>query len=188
MEETKMPHLKGVAVVIVFIMVALSIAMVTPPLPAQAPAATFVSNGTAIMQMIAGVGTFTGTLTTNGFTLANGAISAMGTVSGQLTDTAGNVTVISAQPVTLLLASFTGTCTTLTLHSGPITFSEPSLSAKGVSLGPIDVVITAPASPDSQLSSLICSLGTLVGSNSPLANVVIRLNDILAAIRGSGSA
>jgi hypothetical protein len=184
MEETKMFHFKEVAVVIVFMMVAVSIAMVTPPLPAQAPPAPFVSDSTAIMQMIAGEGTFTGTLTTNAFTLTNGAISAMGTISGQLTQTAGNVTVISAQPVTILLASFTGTCTTLTLHSGPIAFSAPSLSATAVSLSPIDVVIAAPAAPDSQLSTLICSLGTVVGSNSPLATVVSRLNDILAAIRG----
>ena len=184
-----MTHFKGVVVVLIaFMILALSIALISAPAPAQTPSATAVSAGTAIMQVIAGVGTFTGILTTSSFTLTNGAISAMGTISGQLTGTAGNVTAtISPQPVTVMLASFTGTCTTLTLHSGPISFSAPLPSGTTATLSPIDVVITAPADPNSQLGPLLCSVPTLLGTNAPLANVVVRLNDILAAVRTSGS-
>jgi hypothetical protein len=181
-----MTHFKGVVLLIAFMILALSIALISAPAPAQTPSATVESAGTAIMQVIAGVGTFTGILTTSSFTLTNGAISAMGTISGQLTGTAGNVTAtISAQPVTVMLASFTGTCTTLTLHSDTITFSAPLPSGTTASLSPINVVITAPADPNSQLGKLLCSVPTLLGSNAPLANVVSRLNDILGAVRSS---
>jgi hypothetical protein len=182
-----MAHFKGVVVLITtFMIFALSIAQISAPAAAQTPSATIASAGTAIMQVIAGVGTFTGILTTSSFTLSNGAISATGTISGQLTGTAGNVTaIISAQPVTVMLMSFTGTCTTLTLHSGTITFAAPLPSGTTALLSPIDVVITAPADPNSQLASLICSVPTLLGSNAPLANVVGRLNDILGVVRSS---
>jgi hypothetical protein len=117
-----MAHPRGVAVSMVFMMVALLTLMVTTPVPASQAPPTSASYPTAIMQLIAGVGTFTGTLTTSGFTLANGVISAVGTIGGKLTDTTGNViATVSSQPVTILLTSFTGTCTTLTLHTGPMT-------------------------------------------------------------------
>lgn len=175
-----MAHRRGFAVSIVFKMALLTLMLTTPVLASQAPPAS-ASYPTAIMQLIAGAGTFTGTLTTNGFAL-NGVISVVGTISGKLTDTAGNVIgTINAQPVTILLASFTGTCTTLTLHTGPITLSVASGSA--VSLNPIDVVIAAVSVPDNQLGALLCSLVNLLSSNPPLADVVTRLNDILGAIR-----
>jgi hypothetical protein len=177
-----MTHFKGIAV---FMMVALSIGLITAPVPAQAPP-PITSAGTAIMQVIAGEGTFTGILTTSAFTLTNGVITATGIISGQLTGTAGNVTAtVNAAPVTVMLASFTGTCTTLTLHSGPISFSAPLPSGTTASLSPIDVVIIASADPNSQLGPLLCSVPTLLGTNAPLANVVVRLNDILAAVRTS---
>ena len=77
-----MAHLRSVRVPTVFVVVALLTLMVTTRVTAaQAPPAS-ASYPTAIMQLIAGVGTFTGTLTTNGFTLASGVINATGAFGG----------------------------------------------------------------------------------------------------------
>ena len=136
---------------------------------------------TAIMQVIPGVGTFTGTLTTTGFTLANGVISAVGTITGNLTDTLGNVVgTLTNAPITIPVTSFTGTCTILTLHTGAINLSLLGLN---VSLSPIDLVITATAAPGNLLGNLLCAVAHLLDTNGPLSGIVALLNQILGAIR-----
>jgi hypothetical protein len=146
------------------------------PVPSNAQPGTG-SLTTAIMQVIAGVGTFTGTLATTGFTLANGVISAVGTISGTLTSFTGTVLgTVTSLPVTIPLTSFTGTCTILTLHTGAITISLLGLN---ISLSPIDLVITATAAP----GNLLCAVAHLLDTNGTLAQLVGLLNQILGAIR-----
>ena len=150
------------------------------PTPSQAQPVTG-SLTTAIMQVIAGVGTFTGTLTTTGFTLVNGVINAVGTISGTLTDTLGNVIgTLTKAPITIPLTGFIGTCTILTLHTGAINLSLLGLN---VSLSPIDLVITATAAPGNLLGNLLCAVAHLLDANGPLSGVVALLNQILAAIK-----
>ncbi len=150
------------------------------PVPSKADTVTGLLT-TAIMQVIPGVGTFTGTLTTTGFTLANGVISAVGTITGTLTNTAGAVVgTLTSAPITVPLTSFTGTCTILTLHTGAINLALLGLN---VSLSPIDLVITAVAAPGNLLGNLLCAVVHLLDANGPLSGLVALLNQILGAIR-----
>ena len=175
---------RSVAILLAMMMMVLPAAMVSSPASAMPRAAAPPSSSgtltTAIMQAIAGVGTFTGTLTVNSFSLVNGAINAVGTVSGTLTDTTGAVVgTITNQPISIPLASFTGTCTILTLHTGAINLSVLGLN---VSLSPIDLVITATAAPGNLLGNLLCAVAHLLDSNASLGAISNLLNQILSAI------
>ena len=159
-------------------MLTLPLAMTTGPAMAQPGGGSLT---TAIMQVIPGVGTFTGTLTTSSFSLVNGVISAVGTITGTLTDSAGNVLgTITNQAVTVPLTSFTGTCTILTLHTGAINLS---LLGMNVSLSPIDLIVTATAAPGNLLGNLLCAVAHLLDSNGGLTALTNLLNQILGAIR-----
>ena len=158
-------------------MMALPLAVTTAPALAQPGGGSLT---TAIMQVIPGVGTFTGTLTTTGFTLVNGVLNAVGTIAGTFTDVAGNVTMIASQAITIPLTSFTGTCTILTLHTGAINLSVLGLN---ISLSPIDLVITATAAPGNLLGNLLCSVAHLLDSGGTLTTLAALLNQILGAIR-----
>ena len=160
----------------------IALTMITLPMLMVSPAMAQPGNGsltTAIMQVIPGVGTFTGTLTTNSFTLANGVINAVGTLTGTFTNLAGVTTPIS-QAIVIPLTSFVGTCTILTLHTGAINLNVLGLA---VSLSPIDLVITAIAAPGNLLGNLLCSVVHLLDSNGSLTLLTSLLNQILGAIR-----
>jgi hypothetical protein len=158
-------------------MMGLPLAVTTAPATAQPVSGSLT---TAIMQVIPGVGTFTGTLTTTSFTLVNGVLNAVGTIAGTFTDVAGNVTTIASQAITIPLTSFTGTCTILTLHTGAINLSVLGLN---ISLSPIDLVITATAAPGNLLGNLLCSVAHLLDSGGTLTTLAALLNQILGAIR-----
>jgi hypothetical protein len=132
------------------------------------------------MQVIAGVGTFTGNLTVTSFSVVNGVINAVGTISGNLTALDGTVSSITNAPISIPLASFTGTCTILTLHTGAIALNLLGLN---VSLAPIDLVITATAAPGNLLGNLLCAVTHLLDSNASLGAITNLLNQILGAIR-----
>ena len=159
------------------LMMALPLAVTTAPAMAQPGGGSLT---TAIMQVIPGVGTFTGTLTTTSFTLVNGVLNAVGTIAGTFTDVAGNVTTIASQAITIPFTSFTGTCTILTLHTGAINLSVLGLN---ISLSPIDLVITATAAPGNLLGNLLCSVAHLLDSGGTLTTLAALLNQILGAIR-----
>src|SRR5579884_255264 len=165
------------AYVLSVLMIAMPVAML--PAPAAAQPATGALT-TAIMQVIPGVGTFTGTLTTNSFTLVNGVLSAVGTISGTLTPTTGTATTIANKAITIPLTGLTGTCTILTLHTGAI---DLSLLGLNVSLSPIDLVITATAAPGNLLGNLLCAVAHLLDSNGSLTALTNLLNQILSSIR-----
>jgi hypothetical protein len=172
---------KSLAIFMALMLVSLSTVMVTAPVPASAaPPPQSGSLTTSIMQVIAGVGTFAGTLTVNSFTLVNGAVNAVGTVTGTLTDAAGNVLAsVTNQPVSIPITSFTGTCGILNLHTGAITLSLLGLN---VSLSPIDLVITATAAPGNLLGNLLCSVAHLLDTNASLNALIAHLNSILGAL------
>ena len=176
---------RSVAILLMLMMVVMpAIVMVAPASAMPAAPAPPPPGGaltTAIMQTIAGVGTFTGSLTVNGFSLVTGAINAVGTISGKLTDTTGAVVgTLTNAPITIPLSSLTGTCTILTLHTGAINLSVLGLN---VSLSPIDLVITATAAPGNLLGNLLCAVAHLLDSNASLGALSSLLNQILSAIR-----
>jgi len=168
---------KFIGLFMAVMMIVLPLAVTTTPALAQPGGGSLT---TAILQVIPGVGTFTGTLTTTSFTLVNGVLNAVGTISGTFTNIAGNVTTIASQAVTIPLTSFTGTCTILALHTGAINLSVLGLN---ISLSPIDLVITATAAPGNLLGNLLCSVAHLLDSGGTLTTLVGLLNQILGAIR-----
>lgn len=169
-----------VAIVMAILLAAFSTVVVeAPALAAPAPAPSG-SLTTSIMQVIAGVGTFTGTLTVSSFQLVNGVLNAVGTITGTITDAAGATVGSVSGPITIPLASFTGTCTILTLNTGAINLSVLGLN---VSLSPISLVITATAAPGNLLGNLLCSVANLLNSNGTLSALTGLLNQILGAIR-----
>jgi hypothetical protein len=165
------------ALLMALTMVTLPAVMVTPA-AAQSPGGSLV---TVIMQVIPGVGTFAGTLTTTSLTLVNGVINAVGTITGTLTTSAGNVLTVTRQAVTIPLTGFIGTCTILTLHTGAIAISLLGLN---IALSPIDLVITATAAEGNLLGNLLCAVVHLLDSNGPLATLTSLLNQILPAAAG----
>jgi hypothetical protein len=175
---------RSLAILLALLLVVMPAIVMAAPASAM-PAARAPSAGgsltTAIMQTIAGVGTFTGTLTVTSFSVVNGVLNAVGTISGTLTDTAGNVVgTLTNAAITIPLSSVTGTCTILTLHTGAINLSVLGLN---VSLSPIDLVITATAAPGNLLGNLLCAVAHLLDSNASLGALASLLNQILSAIR-----
>lgn len=162
-------------------MVAAPLVMVSTPVAAQPPSAGG-SLTTAIYQVIPNVGTFAGTLTTTSFTLVNGVINAVGTLTGTFTPTGGTPTTFTNAPITIPLASFTGTCTILTLNTGAIDLSVLGLN---VSLSPINLLITATAAPGNLLGNLLCAVVHLLDSNGPLASLLPALTSLLNQILGA---
>ena len=162
------------------LLVMASIVMVGAPTASPAPAPTTGSLTTSIMQTIAGVGNFAGTLTVSSFSLVNGVINAVGNISGTLTALDGTVSTITNQPISVPLTSFTDNCTILTLHTGAIALSVLGLN---VSLAPIDLVITATAAPGNLLGNLLCAVAHLLDTKNPsLGAITSLLNQILGAI------
>ena len=170
---------RGLAIATALALALFTTAMVASPVAAAPP-----GNGTlttSIMQVITGVGTFAGTLTITSFNAANGVINAVGTISGTLTDSSGAVVgTLTNAPITIPLASFTGTCTILTLHTGAI---DLALLGLNVHLSPIDLMITATAAPGNLLGNLLCAVAHLLDSNASLGAIASLLNQILGAIR-----
>lgn len=136
---------------------------------------------TGIMQVIDGVGTFTGSLTTNSFAVQNGALVAVGTITGTLTSTTGAVLgSLTNAPITIPVNSTTGSCTILTLQTGQINLNVLGLN---VVLSPINLVITAQSGPGNLLGNLLCSVAGLLDGNSGLTALATLLNQILAALK-----
>jgi len=166
----------------------MAVALLTAPMLIPTPAAAAPPAGTglvtSIVQTIPGVGTFTGNLTTTSFTLVNGAINAVGTLTGTFTPLIGSPQTVTNAPITIPLTGFTGTCTILTLHTGPIDLSVLGLN---VNLAPINLVISATAAPGNLLGNLLCAVAHLLDGGGPLNNLLggltALLNQIVGAIR-----
>jgi hypothetical protein len=168
------------AIAMALLLVIASMAMIGAPTASATPPPGTGSLTTSIFQTIAGVGTFAGTLNLTNFAVVNGVINAVGTISGTLTALDGTVSTLANSPISIPLASFTGTCTILTLHTGAIALNLLGLN---VSLAPIDLVITATAAPGNLLGNLLCAVAHLLDSNASLGAITNLLNQILGAIR-----
>ena len=113
---------------------------------------------------------------------ATGALSAAGTLSGTLTNTAGQVTgTVSNMAVTgIPLASVTGSCTILTLNLGPL---DLNLLGLMVHLNQVVLNITAQPGPGNLLGNLLCSIANLLNGGN-LNNLLTELTGLLNQILG----
>ena len=91
-----------------------------------------------------GANTFTGTLTLDHFRIMNGALSAVGTVDGTLTDTATRATQAVSQQVTAPVTVDQATCQILDLVLDPLDLDLLGLS---VDLNQIHLTIPADQGP-----------------------------------------
>lgn len=167
-----------------FIATALAVALsVVPTLmpvsaAAQAPAPTQ-SISIPIVQVLSGIGTFTGQLAINSFKLVNGQVAAVGTLTGRITDTAGNLLGTIATAVTVPLFQATGTCDILHLTLGPL---DLNLLGLQVHLDRVVLDITAQSGAGNLLGNLLCAVANLLNGGGPLSQLVTALNNLLAAL------
>jgi hypothetical protein len=134
---------------------------------------------------IANGGVFNGVLKVTNVAVnsATGALSAAGTLSGTLTNTAGQVigTVSNLAVSNIPLASVTGSCTILTLNLGPL---DLNLLGLMVHLNQVVLNITAQPGPGNLLGNLLCSVANLLNGGN-LTNLLTQLTGLLNQILGA---
>ncbi len=123
------------------------------------------------------LGTFVGSFNLQRFRVVDGAVAAVGTLTGQLTDAAGVVTSIVRNVVIPLdLGATTATCDILHLDLGPLTLDLLGLQ---IDLSRVILDITAQAGAGNLLGNLLCAVTHLLDNPRPLANLLNRILDIL---------
>ena len=148
-------------------------AMLVAPLSVAAAPATAAQ--LPVVGAVTGGGTFAGTLNLTRFATVNGALNAVGTLTGTLTNAAGQ-TVSVLQTVSMPVTTVTGTCNILHLDIGPIALDRLGLK---VNLSEIILDITAETAAGNLLGNLLCSVANLLNDPNGLARL---LNQVLAAL------
>ena len=127
-----------------------------------------------------GGGTLSGVLNITQFAVQNGVLNAIGTLTGTLTDAAGNLIGSVSQAVTIPVSA-SGSCSILTLTLGPL---DLNLLGLKVHLNTVVLNITAQQGPGNLLGNLLCGIANLLNSNGALAGllnaVAGALNNILS--------
>ena len=153
----------------------------------------FGSSGTAVAQVTipitnvdvtnaAGevVGTFNGAFEVTRFRVQGGQLVAVGTLTGVVTDAAGNVLREVNRTVTLLVDVTQATCEILTLSLGPL---DLDLLGLVIHLDEVNLTITAEQGPGNLLGNLLCAIAGLLDSpTTPLSAIARLLNQILAIL------
>jgi hypothetical protein len=157
---------------------ALALALALPT--AKARAATLPVSGAGTVN---GTGVdLTGVLNLTKFVVNNGQLLAVGTLTGTLTDAAGNVlATLTNQPVQIPVLfgpnATTGSCTILDLVLGPL---HLDLLGLVVDLNQVHLTITAQQGPGNLLGNLLCAVANLLnGPNLNLNGLAGLLNNIL---------
>jgi hypothetical protein len=109
------------------------------------------------------------------FTIVNGTLTAVGTVTGTWTDTVTGVTTNVKQTVTAPAAA-SGSCTILDLTIGPI---HLDLLGLVIDTNAIHLTITAQQGPGNLLGNLLCAVANLLNNNGSLSQIVNLLNQIV---------
>jgi len=128
-----------------------------------------------VVGTVVGGGTFTGTATVTRFVNNAGVVTAVGTITGLLTNNAGATSsVIStfAAPVTVAQA----TCNILNLVLGPL---HLNLLGLVVDLNQVVLDITGETGPGNLLGNLLCGIAGILDSPGGLARL---LNQILGIL------
>ena len=162
---------------------ATAVALAVPAASTAAPPSSGSSVVTPITgtftDLLGGTGTFAGQLTVDTVQVVNGELTAVGTLSGTLTDSLGNVigTVTNA-PISLPLQA-SGSCQILDLTLGPL---DLNLLGLMVHLDQVHLNITAQAGPGNLLGNLLCSVSHLLDSGN--GNVLNAITNLINQILG----
>lgn len=124
-------------------------------------------------------GGFTGVFTLTRFVVSNGQLAAVGTLTGTVTNAAGQTVGAIARNLTLSLINIHGTCDILHLELGPI---DLNLLGLVVHVDKIVIDIDAQSGPGNLLGNLLCSVANLLNTNGPLSTLANLLNQILALL------
>jgi hypothetical protein len=152
------------------------------PAAAKDPAATALSVpvvGTATAGTITGA--LNGTATITRFVASQGQLTAVGTLTGTVTDAATGAVRSIATTFSTQLAptAVTAACEILHLDLGPI-----DLNLLGLTVHTNEIVLDIAAVPGAGnlLGNLLCSVANLLNGNGGLAGIANLLNQILAAL------
>jgi len=124
-------------------------------------------------------GTFTGVFNLTRFVVRNGQLAAVGTLTGTVTNAAGQTVGAIVRNITLSLITINATCDILHLELGPI---DLNLLGLVVHVDKIVIDIDAQSGPGNLLGNLLCAIANLLNNNGPLAGLVNLLNQLLGAL------
>jgi hypothetical protein len=167
-------------------LIAFSLAFMVPPeAVAQNNPVQKARSSVLVTGQIATGGVFNGVLKVTHVAVdsATGALTAAGTLTGTLTNAAGQVIGnLTNQAVTgIPLASVSGSCTILTLTLGPL---DLNLLGLMVHLNQVVLNITAQPGPGNLLGNLLCSVANLLNGGN-LSNLLTQLTGLLNQILGA---
>jgi hypothetical protein len=125
-------------------------------------------------------GTFAGTLDVTRFTRIGSQIYAVGSLTGTLTDLAGNtVGSITNTQVQLPVSQISASCEILHLELGPL---DLNLLGLVVHLDQVVLDISADAAPGNLLGNLLCAITHLLDGPGSIIAIINLLNNILGAL------
>jgi hypothetical protein len=124
-------------------------------------------------------GNFSGVFNLSRFVLQNGQVAAVGTLTGTVTNAAGQTVGAIVQNLTLSLININATCDILHLELGPI---DLNLLGLVVHVDKIVIDIDAQSGPGNLLGNLLCAVANLLNANGPLSQLVNLLNQILGQL------
>ena len=120
-------------------------------------------------------GTFSGILDLQRFRVIDGAIAAVGTLTGTLTTATGQTSVVRNLVIPLDLTTAQATCEVLHLELGPL-----NLDLLGLIVNLNQIVLDIDADPaGGLLGSLLCAVAGLLDGSGTLAGITELLNRIL---------
>jgi hypothetical protein len=174
-------------VVLLAMITALMTALVTGvgTTPASAKPRTATPDIVAITGTATDGSTLTGTFDVSKFVASGTQLLATGTLTGTITDTAGTVTQVPAQQITLPvnLQQSSGSCQILDLVLGPL---DLDLLGLQVHLDQVHLNITAQSGPGNLLGNLLCAVAGLLdgptGLNAIVTQIAALLNQILGIL------
>jgi len=125
-------------------------------------------------------GVFNGTLDVIQFTRVGRQIYAVGSLTGTLTDLAGNtIGTVTSQQVQLPVSQISSSCDILHLDLGPL---DLNLLGLVVHLDEVVLDITADAGPGNLLGNLLCTVTHLLDGPGSIIAIINILNHILGAL------
>lgn len=136
---------------------------------------------TLVQGVVGGGGSFAGVLNITSFQVVNGVLTAVGSLTGQLTDVSGTTTPVT-QAVSAPVSALQASCQILNLTLGPLDLNLLGLT---VHLNQVVLNIAAQPGPGNLLGNLLCAVANLLNGGSPLSNLLNGLATLLNQILGA---
>jgi len=133
------------------------------------------------INFVSGFGSFLGSFDVTEFVAQGGRLLAVGTLTGEVFDAAGNsLGLIDPQELTLpVTQQIFGTCDILHLELGPL-----NLDLLGLHVHLNRVVLDITATRGSLLGDLLCAIANLLNGGGPLSGLAGLLNQIFGLLGG----